>query len=200
MLSCLYLAAAFINSNVVHSYHDISKRGAPYAQFDPNRPTMIAYDEGSFKYPFNSLDWFKETTAKGLTIHKLELDKIYQDIGASIEGGYASLTRYVKPDTVTGNTGDYIYGAWKIQVMVEDYVWKYRIAQGERFISCKQDWQDKIVKVYDALFFEVKDVEGYKYWTDGVTCTFGIISPRITQIVNDIDTVWNQRNIGHYEL
>ena len=183
----------------VHSRHQVSKKGPPYAVFDPNKPTIVSYNEGTFKYPFKTADWYSATKANGLTINKAELDDIYYKIGASLKGGYASMTTYVKPDRISGKAGDYVYGAWKIQVLVENFVWNYKIAQGERHVSCKQDWQDKITDESTILGARVTWDTWYEYDTKGTACTFQIVSPLITQVLGDIDTDWNRR-IGHSEL
>ena len=38
-----------------------------------------------------------------------------------MEGGYASLETYIKPDTISGQAGDYVYGAWRVQIFVRDF-------------------------------------------------------------------------------
>ena len=184
----------------VHSRHQWSTRGPPYAVFDPHKPTRISYGEVTFTYPFKTSDWHSATTARGLTIEANELEKIYYKIGESMQGGYAKWESYVKPDAVSQKAGDYYHGAWRVQVMVNDFVWKYRIAQGEGYVSCKQNWQNKVTTESDFGFFDVTWDVDYYYETRGTACTFQIISPLIPQVLQEIDGDWKRRNIGHGEL
>eukprot|EP01084_Bolivina_argentea_P234121 394157_1 len=184
----------------VYSRHQVSPRGPPYAVFDSNKPTKIAYDEGTFKYPFKTTEWYSATTANGLSIDKSELDNIYYEIGKSMEGGYASLETYIKPDTISSEEGAHVYGAWKVQILVKNFVWKYKIAQGEGYVTCKQDWQDKVSDESTFMGARITWDVWYNYWTAGATCTFQIVSPLIPQVLMAIDTDWDKRMIGHSEL
>ena len=175
--------------------------GAVYAQYDASKQANIVFDEGSLKYSsFSTQVWRQKLMAKKIGVELMDLNEIYDKVKHAIVGDYAEFSTYVRPDKVT-NKGGFIFGAWKIQIYVNKRtdIWKYRIAQGEKEVVCKQNMYRKEKEKFFGITI---DTDEYR-WTETRACSIGVISGLINNVIDDVDKVWNRKYhvaIGHNEL
>ena len=176
---------------------------AVYAVYDANTPAQIAYDEETLNYSsFNTHKWKQRLNSKGISISINDLNEIENSVKNAIIAGYAKYTTYVRPDNINGATGGFIFGAWKVEVYVNqiDDIWKYRIIQGEKHVICKQNMHKKECD----YFFGIKSCDSWD-WTENRSCTMNVISGLVNNVLDDIDKQWKNTYIrsiahGHTEL